>query len=239
VIVNADAKALEWVVGTFLSQDKVAIEEIKNKVDQHTHNQNTFNLPSRLIAKIFVFRLMYGGSAYSYANDPDFTSVSTSKAYWQKVIDAFYEKYKGFRDWHTQIVQDAMRDGKLTMPTGRVYTFEPKRNFKGDLEAPETIIKNYPVQGLGADIMCLARISFANRFKQQGINGVLVNTVHDSIVCDIHPNDVQRTVNLFHEVFDDLPQNFTKYFGVEFNLPMSCEVGVGKNMKELIEVKRT
>lgn len=56
MIINADASALEWVAGSFLSQDKVAHDEIWNKVDQHTLNQQAFNLPSRLVAKKFVFR---------------------------------------------------------------------------------------------------------------------------------------------------------------------------------------
>lgn len=56
MILQADAKALEWVVGAYLSQDKVAMQEIKERVDQHTLNQKAFGLPSRLIAKKFVFR---------------------------------------------------------------------------------------------------------------------------------------------------------------------------------------
>jgi hypothetical protein len=56
MIINCDAKALEWVGGAYLSQDKVAFEEIWNNVDQHSLNQKTFGLPSRLIAKTFVFR---------------------------------------------------------------------------------------------------------------------------------------------------------------------------------------
>lgn len=182
---------------------------------------------------------MYGGSAYSYANDPDFTDVSSSEKFWQKVIDAFYNKYTGFRDWHTTIVRDATANGELVMPTGRVYKFELKRNFRNDLVPPETIIKNYPVQGLGADMMAIARVSFAKRFAQSGIRGIIVNTVHDSIVCDVHNDDVQKTVNLFHEVFDDLPKNFERVFKVKFDLPMTVEVGVGKNMKELTEINRT
>lgn len=237
MIISADAKALEWVVGAYLSKDKVAYEEIINKVDQHTLNQKSFGLPTRLIAKKFVFRLMYGGSAYSYANDPDFTEVSSSQKYWQKVIDAFYNKYTDLRDWHTQIVKDAMKDGQLTMPTGRIYTFEPKRNYKGDLEAPETIIKNYPVQGLGADLMSIARVSFFNRFKKEKINGYIVNTVHDSIVCDVHAEEKIRVATMFHKVFRDIPENFYKLFGVKFTLPLSCEVSVGNNMKELTEVR--
>ena len=69
-----------------MSQDKTAHKEIWAEVDQHTDNQLRLNLPSRLIAKTFVFRLIYGGSAYSYANDPDFASVSKSEKYWQDTI---------------------------------------------------------------------------------------------------------------------------------------------------------
>lgn len=56
MLVNADVKALEWFVGSWLAQDKVAYEEIFQGKDQHTDNQTKFNLPSRLIAKVFVFR---------------------------------------------------------------------------------------------------------------------------------------------------------------------------------------
>lgn len=235
MIVNCDAKALEWVVGTFLSQDEVAIQEIINKIDQHSLNQKAFNLPSRLIAKTFVFRLMYGGQAYSYAHDPDFTGVSSSEKFWQGVIDAFYQKYKGFAAWHKRIVQEAMNNKQLVMPTGRIYLFDYKTNFRGDLEPPQTIIKNYPVQGLGADMMSLARVSFKKRFDNAGIDGFLVNSVHDSIVCDVHPKELDRVATLFHEVFRDLPTNFERVFKVPFNLPMTCEVSYGDNMKELVE----
>jgi DNA polymerase-1 len=236
MIVAGDAKALEWVAGTFLSQDRVAYQEIWDKVDQHTLNQDAFGLPSRLIAKKFVFRLMYGGSAWSYAHDPDFTAVSNSVAFWQKVIDAFYAKYYGFRDWHIKIVQEAMQNGHLVMPTGRIYNFKLKRNYTGELEAPETIIKNYPVQGLGADLMSIARVSFAKRFYKEKINGVLVLTVHDSIVCDVVRGEEDRMNKIFQEVFRDIPANFERLFGVKFDLPMSVEVSIGNNMKELTPI---
>lgn len=236
MILNGDAKALEWVVGTYLSKDKTAYEEIVNKVDQHSLNQKAFGLPSRLIAKKFVFRLMYGGSAYSYAHDPDFAEVSMNEKFWQKVIDAFYNKYTGFKDWHTKIIEEAMTTGKLVMPTGRVYTFDWKINYKGEKEAPQTIIKNYPVQGLGADIMSIARVSFMKRFKNANINGYIINTVHDSIVCDIHASEIKRCSRIFNEVFNNIPYNFSKLFGVDFNLPLSVEVSYGDNQKELIEV---
>lgn len=226
MLLQADAKALEWVCATYLSQDPVAYEEIWNNADQHTDNQQRFGLPSRLIAKTFVFRLIYGGSAYSYANDPNFKDIGGEK-YWQTVIDQFYEKYRGLGEWHRRIFDEAKRDRKLTMPTGRVYYYEPEIKFNKE-NWPRTKILNYPVQGLGADLMAIARVSLFNRLKdKEGIK--FVNTVHDSIILDFDQNicDNISIVNLVDKCFNDVPKNFEKLFGKEFNLPMRVECQVG------------
>ena len=59
MLVNVDAKYLDWLAATYLSQDSVAIEEIWSGFDLHTDNQKAFGLPSRLIAKVFLFRIKY------------------------------------------------------------------------------------------------------------------------------------------------------------------------------------
>lgn len=229
MLLQADAKALEWVCATYLSQDQTAYEEIWNGTDQHTDNQLRFGLPSRLIAKTFVFRLIYGGSAYSYANDPNFTDVSKQESFWQNVIDEFYKKYQGLGKWHKDIVAQATRDRQLIMPTGRIYKYEPDIK-NGKVKWPRTKILNYPVQGLGADLMAIARVSLFNRLK--GMEGIkLVNTVHDSIIVDFDDKicDNISIVKLVDKCFTDIPANFKKMFGVEFNLPMRVECQVGPN----------
>ena len=233
MLLQADAKALEWVCASYLSKDKIAYDEIWNNVDQHTDNQNRFGLPSRLIAKTFVFRLIYGGSAYSYANDNNFTDVSTSESFWQNVIEEFYTKYKGLGQWHKEIVATAMKDRKITMPTGRVYNYEPEVKY-GKVKWPRTKILNYPVQGLGADLMAIARVSLSNRLKDIK-NVKLINTVHDSIIIDFDEKvcDNISIVKLVDKCFTDIPLNFKKLFGVEFNLPMRVECQVGSNWGNL------
>jgi DNA polymerase I-like protein with 3'-5' exonuclease and polymerase domains len=238
MLLQADAKALEWVCASYLSQDKTAYDEIWNNVDQHTDNQNRFGLPSRLIAKTFVFRLIYGGSAYSYANDTNFTDVSNSESFWQNVIDEFYSKYTGLGEWHKKIVATAMKDRKITMPTGRVYNYEPEVKY-GKVKWPRTKILNYPVQGLGADLMAIARVSLANRLK--GMEKIkLINTVHDSIIVDFDSKvcDNISIVKIVDQCFTDIPLNFKKLFGVEFNLPMrvECQVGPTWGNMEIIDV---
>ena len=190
MLLQADAKQLEWIGATYLSQDKVAIDEILREVDMHSENQKRFKLPSRLIAKTFVFRLIYGGSAYSYAHDPDFRDIG-NESFWQDVIDAFYNKYQRLYKWHEEIQFKAKREQKLIMPTGRIYHFEPEVKFDR-VKYPRTKILNYPVQGLGADLMAIARVSLRNRLKgKKGIQ--LVNTVHDSIIVDFDPKAVSYT----------------------------------------------
>jgi len=226
MLLQADAKQLEWVGATYLSQDPTALKEIWGSVDQHSDNQQRFGLPSRLIAKTFVFRLIYGGSAYSYANDPNFKGIGNEK-FWQKVIDQFYDKYKGLKDWHTRIVDEVKRDGYLRMPTGRTYYYAPELKY-GRADWPRTRILNYPVQGLGADLMAIARVSLANRLKEkEGVH--LVNTVHDSIILDFNPKiwDNNSIVNLVDKCFNDIPTNFKKLFGKDFNLPMRVECQIG------------
>lgn len=56
-LINVDAKHLDWTTAVYLSQDEVGIREIKEGFDLHTDNQKVFGLPSRLIAKIFLFRI--------------------------------------------------------------------------------------------------------------------------------------------------------------------------------------
>ncbi len=218
-LVQADAKGLEVVGVAFLSQDQVLIKEILDGVDQHSDNQEKFGLPSRLLAKIFVFRLIYGGTAYSYANDPEFTPVSSDPEFWQGVIEAFYEKYRGIRDWHTSLLRQVAESGTYTSPTGRQFTFT--LNQWGKL--PETTIKNYPVQSLGADIMTLVRVSLFSRMKKANMRSKLINTIHDSVVADCPDDEVDMFKKLVEQVFADIPANFERVFKVPFNLVQRVE----------------
>jgi len=57
MLVNADVKSLEIVTAAQLAHDKVLSDEIVRKLDTHQNNQDAFRLPSRVVAKRFVFKL--------------------------------------------------------------------------------------------------------------------------------------------------------------------------------------
>lgn len=226
----------------FLSQDTVALAELLSNEDIHEKNRVLLGLPSRLIAKTFLFRLIYGGSCWAYAQDPEFTHVSSDPDFWQRVIDEFYSKYTGLARWHNSIVEEAIREGCLTVPSGRRYEFSPYRDKRGDIKWPRTTILNYPVQGFSADLMMIARISTRKRLARYGGDCLLVNTVHDDIELDVNEkkldNGLEMCYNIcltMEQVFRDVPMNFEKLYGIEFNVPLIGELSFGKNLKEMVE----
>ena len=65
MLLACDASQLEWRTALELSKDWVGINEIILGEDTHSKNQEAFNLPFRLIAKIFLFRTIFRGSGWS------------------------------------------------------------------------------------------------------------------------------------------------------------------------------
>lgn len=77
------------------------------------------------------------------------------------------------------------------------------------------------------------------RLRESGLSAIPISTVHDSIYLDVeHERDLQTITNMCHQVFDDLPINFRKLFGVEWRTPLNCEVHVGPDMKNMEEIGR-
>lgn len=236
MLVNIDVKSLEIVVAAYLSQDPILMEELNQGIDLHEDNRTRFKLPTRLIAKVLGFRILYGGTEHSFARDPDFTTVSSKKEYWAKAIEAYYTKYQGIKDWHTRLVQEATTTGQIVSPTGRVFYYQPKTTIWGT-EWPITTIKNYIVQGTGADLVTIARVSLFNRMKTLNLKSKLIMTVHDSIVIDCPDTEWEQVAQLALQCVNDVPKNFKRLFGKEFNLGLNAEILYGNNLEEMKEYK--
>jgi hypothetical protein len=85
--------------------------------------------------------------------------------------------------------------------------------------------------------MAIARVSFAQRLKKLGWPVLLIQTVHDSIVCDCPSEYVQSVVNLFHEVFRDIRVNILRLFGYEWIVPIDCECKAGMDQANMLDIK--
>jgi len=238
MLVSADAAALEWRVPVALSRDPIGMEEIFAGADIHSLNQVAFSLPSRLIAKKYLFRTIFRGSGYAFSVDPEFTHVSDDPVYWDSINEKFYKKYKGIDQWHTNLSSLVVAHQPIIGPSGRSWVVPMETDKKGLPRIPWPKLTNYPVQGTAADIMAVARVSLANRIRKTDIECVRYSTIHDSLDYDVVDKDVDRLAQLMYNVFDDIPKNFQKLFGYDLKIPFPCEVKVGHNKKDMEKIQR-
>jgi len=160
--------------------------------------------------------------------------VSKKAEYWKEVIEKYYAKYNGIASWHNDIIKEVSNTSCLTTPFGRTFKWDLKKY--GSFKLPVTEIKNHPVQGTGADIVAIARVSLFRRMRAMGLKSLLINTIHDSIVLDVVANEVATIVKLLKEVFRDVPSNIERIFKVKFELETTIEILVGNDMYNLKEI---
>jgi DNA polymerase-1 len=238
MIVAVDAAQLEWRVAIELSRDPVGIREILDKLDFHALNQKTFNLgegdKGRLIAKIYLFRTIFRGSAYAFSKDPDFMGVSTNVKFWEDVGEKFFRKYAGLDRWHKYLAGLCARRQPYVAFTGRSWLSEPKDT--GDL--PWSDFTNHPVQGTGNDLVKIARIGIYKRLKENRMESVIINSIHDSIELDSPDKEVDDACRICLEAFDDIPRMVKQYFNHELSIPFPGECKVGPNSGQLTKLKK-
>lgn len=232
MLIKIDAAQLEWRTAVWLSGDKVGINEILSKADIHESNRTTFDLPTRLVAKTYLFRTIFRGSGYSFSRDPAFSHVSTDPDYWDDVNSKFYAKYHGLDQWHKKLSQEVAAGRPIYSPTGRYW----KIPMLPDGKLPWTVFTNYPVQGTGADIMKVARISLWNRIRASNMRAVLVSTVHDDLKLDAPDEEVDTVIKTAYQVFDDLPKNFKRLFNIDLPIPFPGEASVGRDLLNMEKV---
>jgi DNA polymerase I-like protein with 3'-5' exonuclease and polymerase domains len=64
----------------------------------------------------------------------------------------------------------------------------------------------------------------------------VVNTVHDSIVIDIHPNEVDDVITVINDVNDNMTELVNKKFNINLNVPLLLEAKLGDNWLDMKEV---
>ena len=64
----------------------------------------------------------------------------------------------------------------------------------------------------------------------------VVNTVHDSIVIDVHPNEVNIVLNIIRETNEQMTSLINNMFDINFNLPLLLEAKIGDNWLDTKDV---
>jgi DNA polymerase I-like protein with 3'-5' exonuclease and polymerase domains len=226
-IMEADFAQLEFRTAAFLAQDKVAMEEIATGFDVHSYTAQVITdagqKTSRQEAKAHTFAPLFGATGYGRSK--------AESAYYEH----FTEKYQGIAAWHKKLGNEAIRFQKITNVSGRQYAFpDVSRRANGSV-THFTMIKNYPVQGFATgDVVPVVLIEMEKNL--QGMQSCIVNTVHDSMVIDIHPDEEQQVIKLVEEMNGGLNDLIKKYYDVDMNVPLLLEAKVGPNWLDTVDV---
>ena len=226
-ILEADFAQLEFRAAAFLSQDEVAINEVKTGFDVHSYTakvisdagQNT----SRQDAKAHTFAPLYGATGYG--------RTAAEAAYYEH----FTEKYKGIKLWHTRLAKEAVTTQKIKTPSGREFSFPDVTRRSNGSVTHFTLIKNYPVQSFAtADIVPVVILQIEKYMK--GMKSCIVNSVHDSLVIDVHPDEEKRVLEIINITNEELLDLIKLRWGIDFNVPLLLESKIGKNWLDTKDV---
>ena len=228
-IMEADFAQLEFRVAAFLSQDMTAIDEVTTGFDVHSYTAQVISDAgqpmSRQEAKAHTFAPLYGASGFGRSQ--------AEAAYYKQ----FTKKYSGIAKWHEALAKEALSTSKITTPSGREFSFPDvqRRRFGGVTFF--TQIKNYPVQSFAtADIVPISLIYIDKLLTANKLHSCVVNTVHDSIVIDVHPDEEDRVLQIIKAANDKLIPIVNRKWSLDFNIPLLLEAKMGPNWLDTKDV---
>ena len=226
-ILEADFAQLEFRVSAFLSQDETAMKEIEDGFDVHSYTASVISdageKTSRQEAKAHTFAPLYGATGFG--------RTPAQATYYKH----FTEKYKGIALWHSKLAKEVMNTGKVQIPSGREFSFPDVVRRRDGSVSHFTQIKNYPVQSFAtADIVPLILTHIEKELGS--LQSKVVNSVHDSIVIDVHPNEINTVISLIKNINESMQSMIEQQFQISLNVPLLLEAKIGNNWLDTKDV---
>lgn len=227
-----DGAQLEFRVAAQLGRDAVALHDISSGVDVHRFSASVINkcaevevtINQRQDAKADTFKPLFGG-----------TSGTVDQ---QRYYRAFQKKYKGITSWQEDNKFHVVQHKSLVIPSGLEFFWPDTRIEKGDYITNSTQICNYPVQSIATgDIIPIGLVKLWHEMKAREMESFLVNTIHDSAIVELHPEETE----LFAEVSSESFTTYVyKYLDVVYQykwaVPLAAGLKIGNYWSEGEEV---
>lgn len=245
VVVETDSAQLEFRVAAFLGQDAQAMADISDPdFDAHCRSASVMN---DIPYERFLQRYREGNSVYKKlrtAAKPDtfkpLYGGTRGTPEQEKWYQEFNERYSDIYAQQETWLADVMRDGVLTLPWGMQFSWDIRLNRRGiplDSSTNRPVrpqVFNYPVQSLAtAEIVPIAIVSLYRRCKEAGIEFKFVNTVHDSVIAYVRESQIEEYIKEAAQAFTtDVYAYLQLHYGIEFNVPLGCEVVYGDHWGE-------
>lgn len=223
-LMTADYSQIELRVMAHLSQDEGLIEAFTTGEDLHTTvASQVFGVPGEQVdpemrrkIKAMSYGLAYGLSAFGLSQQ---LNVSPDEA--RKLMDTFFERFGGVRDYLRHAVDEARAVGYTqTMLGRRRYLPDLTSDNRQRREMAERMALNAPIQGTAADIVKIAMLRVAEALTAEKLTSRLLLQVHDEIVLEIASGEREQVEALVRREMAG---------ATELSAPLDVSVGVGSD----------
>ncbi len=227
LLLSADYSQVELRIMAHLSGDSSLIEAFREGEDIHAataaklyHKSIGEVTPDeRRKAKTANFGIIYGISAFGLAQRLE---ISRNEA--KELIDGYFRSYPMVKAYMDNAIAKARETGYVTTQFGR-------RRILRDIDSRNAVARgvaernaiNAPIQGSAADIMKLAMIEIARRFKAEGIGSKMILQVHDEVIIDMLREEREKVERIVKESMEGVAQ---------LSIPLISEAGVAENWRE-------
>lgn len=242
LIAETDGSGLEFRVAGFLGQDPQIMEDLTNpRFDPHVTSlaameqkdydtlYDAYKGGDKKIkglrdgAKPDTFKPLYGGSKGSKRQERWFTE--------------FKRRYSALEVVQKSWVSEVLSTKRLVTSWGMQFFFPNARMSASGYVNVGNAVYNYPVQCLAtAEIIPIAVVYLYHTILALGLGAKIkmVNTVHDSIVCEIAPDVVVLYREIANHCFTDRVYEYlTKVYALDFNIKLAAETTIGAHWGEV------
>lgn len=172
----------------------------------------------RSIGKTCNFLTGYGGGAYGLQNVLAGKDIYRSPEECQGIIDLFFDTYPALREWLQQYKRFILDTQCAVSLFGRVRVFEEV--LGNDEEAKAKALRagcNHVIQSTASDMMLVALFCIENMMRDEGLESILVSTVHDSLLIDCVREELPQVHSIVMSVLNNFPAVFKAVFGDDYD----------------------
>ena len=206
LLISADYSQIELRILAHVSKCKNMIDAFNSGEDLHSstaakiYNVDISNVTKdqRRMAKAVNFGIVYGMSPWGLAEELKITTFEAND-----FINRYFSIYPEVKDYLDKTVNNTKTTGYTETIFGRRRYMPEINSSNGALrQFAERTAKNAPIQGAAADVIKIAMIAVAKKFKELNLESKLIAQVHDELVVDTKISEVEIVKKILKEVME-------------------------------------
>ena len=195
VLISADYSQIELRIMAHLAKIPTLIEAFELDKDIHKITAaQIFGVEEQLVdekmrskAKAINFGIIYGISSFGLSEQ-----LKISRADAKNYIEAYFEKYRGIKEFMTRTINFARENGYVnTIANRKCFIRDINNKNPIILKEAERQAINAPIQGSCADIIKKAMIAIDRQFLAHNLQAKLLLQIHDELIVEATDHEVE------------------------------------------------